>query len=162
VTAGAKATALAARSDQAVSRSDAGAVLLDTHAWVWLLQGTPRLGPKSRAAVEAACRYQAGVLIAAISVWEVGMLVAKGRLVLDRDVGEWVRMALALPGVTLIGLEPDIAVSSTRLPGDLQGDPADRLIVASARHVGAVLITDDGSTLEYAAQGHVRALRASS
>ncbi len=90
------------------------------------------------------------------------MLVAKGRLTLDRDVGEWVQAALSLPGMGLIALEPEIAVAASRLPGEMHGDPADRLIVASARHMGAVLITDDKLILDYAEAGHVRALRASS
>ncbi len=68
-------------------------------------------------------------------------MVAKGRLTLDRDVGEWVRAALSLPG-------------------EMRGEPADRLIVASARHTGALLITEDRLILEYAVAGHVRALRA--
>ena len=88
------------------------------------------------------------------------MLVAKGRLTLDRDVGEWVEAALSLPGVGLVALEPDIAVAASRLPGELHGDPADRLIVASARHVGALVITEDRLILDYAAAGHVRAMRA--
>lgn len=90
------------------------------------------------------------------------MLVSKGRLTLDRDVGEWVQQALSLPGIGLVGLEPDIAVAASRLPGEMHGDPADRLIVASARRLGAVLVTDDRLILEYAAAGHVRALRAGS
>ncbi len=137
-------------------------VLLDTHVLVWLLQGNDRLGPRARVAIEAATIGQAGVNVAAISVWELGMLVAKGRLTLDRDVGEWVQAALSLPGMGLIALEPEIAVAASRLPGEVHGDPADRLIVASARHIGAVLITDDKLILDYAEAGHVRALRASS
>jgi PIN domain nuclease of toxin-antitoxin system len=136
-------------------------VVLDTHAWVWLMQGSERLGPQARSAVEAATAGQAGVMVAAISIWEIGMLVAKGRLTLDRDVGEWVQMALSLPGMFLVGLEPDIAIAASRLPGEMHGDPADRLIVASARHLGGMLLTDDRLILEYAAAGHVRALRAS-
>jgi PIN domain nuclease of toxin-antitoxin system len=90
------------------------------------------------------------------------MLVAKARLTLDRDVGEWIEAALSLPGMGLVSLEPGIAVAASRLPGEMRGDPEARLLVASARHMGAVLITDDGLILEYAAAGHVRALRASS
>jgi PIN domain nuclease of toxin-antitoxin system len=135
-------------------------VLLDTHTLVWLLQGNDRLGPQARATVQGATVGQAGVLVAAISIWEIGMLVAKGRLTLDRDVGEWVRLALSLPGMSLVALDPDIAVAASRLPGAMHGDPADRLIVASARHLGAVVVTEDRLILDYAAAGHVRALRA--
>jgi PIN domain nuclease of toxin-antitoxin system len=135
-------------------------VLLDTHTLVWLLQGSEKLGPQARRVIESATVGQGGVMVAAISIWEIGMLVAKGRLTLDRDVGEWVQAALSLPGVGLVALEPEIAVAASRLPGQMHGDPADRLIVASARHVGAVLITDDRLILDYAAEGHVRAMRA--
>ena len=137
-----------------------GSVLLDTHTLVWLLQGSEKLGPQARRVIEAATVGQGGVMVAAISCWEIGMLVAKGRLTLDRDVGEWVQAALVLPGMRLVALEPEIAVAAARLPGQMHGDPADRLIVASARHAGAVLITDDRLILDYAAEGHVRALRA--
>jgi PIN domain nuclease of toxin-antitoxin system len=88
------------------------------------------------------------------------MLVAKGRLTLERDVGEWVEQALSLPGIDLVGLEPDIAIAASRLPGQLHGDPADQLIVATARRTGSLLLTDDRQILDYAAAGHVRALRA--
>jgi PIN domain nuclease of toxin-antitoxin system len=135
-------------------------ILLDTHALVWLLEGSERLGAQARAAVEAATVGQVGVLVAAISIWEIGMLVAKGRLTLDRDVGEWVQMALSLPGIGMVALDPDVAIAASRLPGEMHGDPADRLIVASARHVGAVLMTDDRLILDYAAAGHLRAMRA--
>jgi PIN domain nuclease of toxin-antitoxin system len=136
-------------------------VLLDTHALVWLLQGNERLGSQSRSLVASAAKESAGVLVAAISVWEVSMLVAKGRLALDRDVAEWIAAALALPGLRLAPLEPQIAIDATRLPGDLHGDPADRLIVATARHHGATLVTDDQMILAYSDLGHLRAHRAS-
>lgn len=110
--------------------------------------------------VQAATVGQAGVLVSAISIWEIGMLVAKGRLTLDRDVRKWVQLALPLPGVSLIGLDPEIAMTASGLHGAMQGDPADRLIVARARHLGAVVLTGDRLILEYCAACHVRALRA--
>jgi PIN domain nuclease of toxin-antitoxin system len=73
----------------------------------------------------------------------VAMLVSKGRLGLDRDVADWVTRALAFPKVSLEALSPAISVLSTRLPGDLHGDPADRLIAATALHFGAPLVTKD-------------------
>ena len=89
------------------------------------------------------------------------MLVAKGRLALDRDVAEWIAAALALPGLRLAPLDPQIAIDATRLPGDIHGDPADRLIVATARHHAATLVTDDQLILTYSACGHLRAQKAS-
>lgn len=88
------------------------------------------------------------------------MLVAKGRLSLNRDAMDWVDAALALPGLRLAPIEPAIAVASTRLPGDIHGDPSDRLIVATARHLGATLVTADAQLLAYGALGHVAVLAA--
>lgn len=136
------------------------AVVLDTHALVWLLQGSERLGPSARALIEGAAKGE-GALVAAISTWEIAMLVAKGRLALDRDVAEWLDAALALPGLRLAPLDPSVSVDSTRLPGEPHGDPADRMIVATARRHIATLITDDALVLAYSAAGHVKAHRAS-
>ena len=117
-------------------------VLLDTHTWVWLMNGSDRLGREARRAIQRSLAEEA-VLVSAISPWEVAMLVSRGRLSLDRDVGEWVGTALNIPGVRLEALSPEIAVASTRLPGDLHGDPADRIIAATSRHLGTGLVTDD-------------------
>lgn len=135
------------------------AVVLDTHTLVWLMQGSERLGPRSRELIAGAAAAE-GAFVAAISAWEVAMLVAKGRLALDRDVGEWLDAALRLPGLRLAALDPLVAVDATRLPGDVHGDPADRLIVATARRHAAMLITDDRLILQYGAAGHVKAHRA--
>lgn len=86
------------------------------------------------------------------------MLEAKGRLTLQLPVVEWVHQALRLPGLTLIPLTPEIAVDSTRLPGHFHGDPADRIIVATARQTGATVMTADRQILDYGARGLVRAL----
>lgn len=79
------------------------------------------------------------------------MLVTKGRLRLDRDPLVWVQEALQLPRVTFLPLTPEIAVASTRLPGGLDGDPADRILAATALHLGAPLITRDRDLRGYAA-----------
>ncbi|MDP1526101.1 MAG: type II toxin-antitoxin system VapC family toxin [Rhodocyclaceae bacterium] len=134
-------------------------MLLDTHAWVWLMNGSRQLGPKAQKAVLRSLASEA-VLVAAISPWEVAMLVSKGRLVLDRDVGEWVREALSQPGIRLEALTPEIAVASTRMPGELHGDPADRLLAATARHLGATLLTDDQLLLDYGKAGHIKTFKA--
>jgi PIN domain nuclease of toxin-antitoxin system len=94
------------------------------------------------------------VLVSAITPWEVALLVSKGRLILEADVMDWVRNALAIPGLTLVPLEPEIAVASTRLPFEMHPDPADRILVATARHLGATLVTADRPLLEFARQGH--------
>ncbi|MEO9039986.1 MAG: type II toxin-antitoxin system VapC family toxin [Gallionella sp.] len=134
-------------------------VLLDTHAWVWLLNGDPKLNPKAVKAIERSIS-EGAVLLSAISPWEVAMLVSKGRLTLDRDVGEWVSTAVSIPGIRLEPISPEIAVASTRLPGNIHPDPADRLIAATARHFGVLLITDDQLLLDYGTAGHLKSLKA--
>jgi PIN domain nuclease of toxin-antitoxin system len=134
-------------------------LLLDTHVLVWLMFGDRRLGTQAKAAIHKACRENRAV-ISAITPWEIGVLVSKKRIELYRDVLNWVRSALSLPGVTLAPLEPEIAVASTRLPWEMHADPADRILVATARHLGATLVTADGTLLAMAAKGHFAALDA--
>lgn len=134
-------------------------LLLDTHVLVWLLGGNQRLGVKARTSMQNAANADA-LCLSAISAWEIAVLVSKGRLVLEQDVGEWIQAALSLPGLRLEALSPEIAVASTRLPGNIHPDPADRIIVATARHLGALLITADGLLLDYSAEGHLNVMPA--
>lgn len=136
-------------------------VLLDTHTLVWLLAGDRRVSPAvADVAQHAAATNQ--VFISAITPWEIAMLVAKNRLSFTCDVQEWLDEALSQPGITLAPLLPMIAVDSARLPGMLHGDPADRIIVATARHLRATLVTADATLLTYGRSGHVAVLDASS
>ena len=134
-------------------------VLLDTHVWVWLLSGSQKINQKALKAIERSVSSEA-VLLSAISPWEVAMLVSKGRLTLDRDVGEWVQAATSVPGIRIEPITPAIAVASTRLPGIIHPDPADRMIAATARHLGAILVTDDQLLLDYGTAGHIKVLKA--
>jgi Uncharacterized protein conserved in bacteria len=134
-------------------------VLLDTHVWVWLVGGGEKLSSQATAAIRAAAK-EGSVLVSAISVWEVAMLEKKGRLKFDRDCLEWVHAALSLPGLTLSPLSPEITVASTRLPGDFGGDPADRILAATARLVGARLVTRDRQILRYGKAESLSVIRA--
>ena len=136
-------------------------LLLDTHVFVWLLNGDKKLGRKARLAINEAAK-EGGVLVPAITPWEIAMLVAKERLALDRDVGAWIDAAFRLPGIKLAPLLAEIAVASTRLPWPCHADPADRLIIATARHFDAVLVTEDAQILKYAQKRHLQAISASS
>lgn len=134
-------------------------LLLDTHVWLWLVQRDSTLKPPAVAAIDEAAAG-GGVLISAMSVWEVAMLEAKGRISLSTPCESWVTKALSLPGVGLVPLSPAIAVASSRLPGAFHGDPADRILVATARERRAVLVTRDERILAYSAEGHVHTLPA--
>ncbi len=120
-------------------------IVLDTHAWVWLTTGSTKLTKKAA----SACGKADVMLVPAISVWEVAMLVSKGRLGLDRDVEIWVNQALSLQGIRMEPLLPSISVRATRLPGTFHGDPADRIIAATALEHGVPLITKDRRLLDY-------------
>jgi PIN domain nuclease of toxin-antitoxin system len=135
-------------------------LLIDTHCWLWMEDGT--LQRFSSAAVAAIRRasVEDRLLLSVISVWEVALLEAKGRIDLELDCHTWVRQALATPGLTLAALTPEIAIASTRLPGDLHGDPADRIIIATARAHGATLMTKDTKLLAYGRAGHASVMRA--
>lgn len=100
---------------------------------------------------------RSSLLVSAISVWEVAMLEAKGRITLSRSIQEWVSEALTVTGMKLVELSPAIAMESAKLPGEPHGDPADRIIMATARLLGATLITRDARILAYGATGHLRA-----
>lgn len=131
-------------------------VLLDTHAWVWMSFGdSVAFGRSSAGAIKQAAG-RTGLRVAAISVWEVGMLVAKGRIQLGLPLAEWVRRALDAPGLVLADLTPEIAIEANSLPGAFHGDPADRMIVATARITGATLYTRDRSILAYGRRGHAK------
>ncbi len=137
--------------------SEAGAIILDTHAWIWLMEGSQALSRNALARIRQAEKAQL-IGISVISTWEVAMLEGKGRLSFSIDCHDWIQQSLSAPGIKLIDLTPDIAVASTRLPGSFHGDPADRMIVASARSLDATIITADKKILNYAKHGHVRAL----
>jgi PIN domain nuclease of toxin-antitoxin system len=89
------------------------------------------------------------VLISAISVWELGMLVEKKRIRVEMDPLDWVQQALDKPGIKLVPLSPRISIESTRLPGEIHCDPADRMLIATAKEESAVLVTCDDKILEY-------------
>ena len=120
-------------------------ILLDTATWIWRASDPERLSPRARRAIDEAD----GALVSAISVWEVAMLVAKRRIQLDRPVERWVDIALALPGIQLVPLEPAIAVRSTKLPGEFHPDPADRIIVATALENSVPILTPDERIRSY-------------
>ncbi|NNM83398.1 MAG: type II toxin-antitoxin system VapC family toxin [Burkholderiales bacterium] len=133
-------------------------LLLDTHAWLWFALGdASRISPHAREEIESASR-EGRLAVSVISVWEIAMLEAKGRIALGIPCEKWVESALSLPGLRLIDLDPGIAVASSRLPGEIHVDPADRILAATARSKNAVLATADLRLIEYGKSGYVRVL----
>ena len=117
-------------------------IVLDTHAWIWWSAAPERLSDAAREAIDAA--EQVGVC--SISCWEVAMLVLRSRIELDREIERWIRQALAHPRASGLPLTPEIATRAALLEQEsFPGDPADRIIYATARHHGAALVSRDGA-----------------
>lgn len=135
-------------------------VLLDTCAVIWLANGSPLAAAASAAIMRAGLAD--GVFVSPISAWEIGLLSKPrpGRPALQfaPDSKTWIRRIMAGPGIREASLTPEIAIDASYLPGELHGDPGDRLIVATARHHGMPVVTRDRRLLAYADAGHVGAI----
>ena len=131
-------------------------VLLDTCAAIWLMNGDP-LSPASRALIDEA--QAAGLVhVSPITAWEVAMLAARGRIALSLAPIAWFAALIGLPGVAWAPMPPEVLIASATLPGKAPRDPADRIIAATARQFGHVVVTRDGELLPYAQAGHVMAV----
>ena len=122
-------------------------IVLDTHIWYWWVHTPERL---TQPQIEALDSHSTDVIgVNAISCWEIAKRVQYGRMRLSRTVDRWLTLALRFPGVRLLPLTPEIAVASTQLPGTFHKDPADQIIVATARIHNCPLVTSDGKILNY-------------
>jgi PIN domain nuclease of toxin-antitoxin system len=122
-------------------------IVLDTHIWVWWVHGTEQL---TQSQMETIQENEDDVIgVSAISCWEVANLVELGRLELSTTVEKWIEQALNYPGIRFIELSPEISIESTRLPGEFHRDPADQIIVATARIFDCPLVTLDERIIEY-------------
>jgi PIN domain nuclease of toxin-antitoxin system len=130
-------------------------ILLDTCAAIWVVEDAPL----SRGALDllaAAADAEVSIYVSPISAWEVGLLVARARLKLLLTPQRWFQRLLEAPGVRLADMSPELLIASSFLPGEPPRDPADRIIVATARDCGATLMTRDRALLKYGEQGHIR------
>ena len=122
--------------------------LLDTHAWVWWHMDPAKLSRKARALIEKPDLYEE-ILLSAISPWEFCKLLEKERLGISCDPEEWMASALDMPKLRLVPLTPTLSYRSTALPRPFHGDPADQIIVATAREENATIISKDKLIWEY-------------
>ena len=122
-------------------------IVLDTHIWVWWVHGDNQLSQFHQDKLQE--NESEGLGISIISCWEVAKLVEYGRLSLPVPVDEWINQALSYPGVQLLDLTPRIAVESTQLPQPFHRDPADQIIVATARVHNCALMTVDEKIVNY-------------
>ena len=135
----------------------ASRLLLDTCAIIWVALREP-IKPEARTAMRQALIAQESIRISPISAWELGLLGARGKLPATQSPATLFADVLAAPGVKVEALSPTVLIDSSFLPGQLHRDPADRILVATARALDLTLVTRDEAILEYAEQGHVRAL----
>ena len=133
-------------------------VILDTHVWVWLVNGDSRIKKAGFLPVIKQAEKENSIKIPAICTWEISMLAAKGRITLTGNALNWINRALSVPGISICPLTPEIAYESSNLPGEFHGDPADRMIVASARILDATLLTFDQKILNYSRESYVNVL----
>jgi PIN domain nuclease of toxin-antitoxin system len=134
-------------------------VLLDTCAVIWLANGDP-LASSAIAAIRHAGSAE-GVFVSPVSAWEMGLLSRPGRSLPVQfmpDPKTWFARIMAGLGIREASLTPEIAIDASFLPGALHGDPADRLIVTSARHFGVPIVTRDRRIIAYGREGHVQVL----
>lgn len=122
-------------------------ILLDTHIFVWLNQNDPRLTNYHRQVIEKEREY--GLGISTISLIEIARLVSAERIILPLPIQEWFEISLSQEGIMLISITPAIAIDAQTLPGDFHKDPADRIIVATARVSDVPVVTVDKKILDY-------------
>ena len=124
-------------------------LLLDTHIWLWAMIGSSRILKSFQRTFERALKAHR-ILVSPMSIWEIGMLVEKNKIKVDMDILDWVECALDTSGLELCSITPRIAIQSTKLTGEVHGDPVDRLLIATAFQSSSVLVTCDRKILEYA------------
>jgi PIN domain nuclease of toxin-antitoxin system len=132
-------------------------LLLDTCTLIFMTERT-RLAPAAVETLQAATEGGEITYVSPITAWEVGMLTSRGRLQLLIRPERWFSNLFEVPGVRLADMSPDVLIASSYLPGKPPKDPTDRIMAATARELGATLITRDRALLDYGAQGHVAVL----
>lgn len=131
-------------------------VLLDTHTALWLMNGE-MLSQESVKKIQSASDEEI-LFVSPITAWEIATLVRKARIALTMPPDNWFAQMLG-KGVMLADMAPDILIASVFLPGEPPKDPADRIIIATARNENLTLVTRDNQILQYGEQGHMRVLR---
>ena len=125
-------------------------IVLDTHVLVWWVNGDSDLSAPAKVAIKKETEREDGIiLVSSISAWEIALLVQKGRLTLTMHIDDWLSTIGESDAVRFVPIDNDVAVQSTQLPGVFHSDPADRMIVALARHMSAPLVTADTKIRSY-------------
>jgi PIN domain nuclease of toxin-antitoxin system len=127
-------------------------ILLDTHTLLWWIGGGA-LGKQARAAIKKESGEEGEIVVSAISAWEIALLVSRGKIGLSMDVSDWIEKVRRIDCVRFIPVDSSIAIKSIELPGQFHNDPADRVIVATARSLSVPIVTKDRLIRRYE---HVR------
>jgi PIN domain nuclease of toxin-antitoxin system len=128
----------------------AGPLLLDTHIWLWHLEGNRSHTTSDLVPLLDRSGAGTNLFVSDISYWEVAVKAAKGKLTLSVDVAIWLQQAEQAPGIRFRALDRRVLLLSTRLSGSIHNDPADRMLIASAQLANVPLVTADGLIIEYA------------
>lgn len=126
-----------------------GPLLLDTHVWIWLLEQSEQLSAPALRLLERSAG-NGGLRVSDISIWEVATKAGKGKLAFAMDVSVWLKRAEKAPGIRFLPVDRDVLLLSTRLAGVPHGDPADRMLIATAQLTRLPLVTADRLIVEYA------------
>jgi PIN domain nuclease of toxin-antitoxin system len=124
-------------------------IVLDTHALLWWVEDdTAKLSARAKREILSE-RAAGGIIVSSITAWEIALLVSKQRLALTIDIGVWLAKVARVDGLQFVPVDNDIAVAAVNLPGEIHRDPADRIIVATARHYNASLVSGDRQLRAY-------------
>jgi PIN domain nuclease of toxin-antitoxin system len=124
-------------------------IAIDTHVLVWLATGARQMISRKGMKRITEELQNGEIWVSAISAWEIAMLVERERLVLSLDVDSWLGKINEIDAIRFQAVNNKIAIESVRLPGEFHKDPADRIIVATARTMGLALITADEKIQAY-------------
>lgn len=129
--------------------------LLDTHIWLWLMSGDDHLPSGIVSRLEHAASF-GGLYVSSLSIWEIAALAEADRVRFSIPLEQWFEQALGTPGLNVAEIDAAIAAESVRLPGEFDGDAVDRVLIATARVLGATLVTADRTLSDYASDGITR------
>ena len=124
-------------------------IVIDTHVLVWWVSDDKSLSATAAKAIKDTLDNGSEVVVSSISAWEISMLIEKGRLVLSMDVESWLDEVAQIDGVRFVPVDNEVGIKSTVLPGEFHKDPADRMIVATARKLAVPLVTADEKIRDY-------------
>ncbi|MCL2644276.1 MAG: type II toxin-antitoxin system VapC family toxin [Betaproteobacteria bacterium] len=130
-------------------------IVLDTHILVWWVSGSQPLSPTMQKAIETQLD-EGRILISSISAWEIAVLIKHDRIALSMDIERWLLSVEQIEAVRFVPVDNEISIKSCQLPGEFHKDPADRIIVSTARQFAAPLLTADEKILAYP---HVQTIR---